>query len=317
MVALAALVSLVLAGVVVYFCGLILKYFSVWLELRAASIPFSWSEIFTLHFQHLPVATIGNSLKSLYKAGVQVSCHDLAVHQLSGGMLPRVCAAAIAVKKAGLSMGFKELAAIDLAGRDVLDAINTHVNPKVLSCPEGSSSGLIGIAKDGIQVSVKAKITVRTRLDNLVGNAGEQTVLARVGEGIVAAIGRAPSHHVLLEHPEIITQGILSKRLDANTCFEILSVDICDIDVMKNISAELRSYQAETDKRIAKAQAEERRSQAVAQHQEMKAKTIASSVKVEEAKKVLPLGVASGFGKPRLGKSRPWKMFGPHRLFWS
>lgn len=313
-----ALFFLLIFAAVLAFGGLIVRYFPIWLEMRAASVPFGWTSILAMHFQKLPIDQVANSLKSLHKAGVEVTARDLATHLLSGGMLTKVSAAAIAVKKAGLAFGFKELAAIDLAGRDVLDAINSHVNPKVLSCPEsGRGGGLTGVAKDGVQVSVKARITVRTRLDSLVGNAGESTVLARVGEGIVAAIGRAESHHELLEHPEIITNAILAKRLDENTCFEIVSVDICDIDILNNVAAELRSHQADTDKRIARAQAEERRAQAVAQQQEMRARTMNAEVKVEEAKKVLPQGIARAFARPRLGRSRPWRMFGPHRMFWS
>lgn len=298
------------------------RRFPLWLEAKATGLDVSFLSLLLIQLKGLSPDVIIGCLKVMRKAGLDVSCADLESHQLAGGHLDRLQDASIAVNKAGLHLTFRDMAAIDLAGRDIREAVDSHVNPKVLICPPQTARGsqeqntISGVARDGIRLAVKAKVTVRTRIDRLVGNAGEATVIARVGEGIVAAIGKAETHRAILERPEIISQAILARGLDSATCFEILSVDIADVDVLDNVAARLQTVRAETDKRIARARSEERRAAAVATHQEMQSRTVGMEVKVVEAKAELPLAVASACQDQNLGSPLPFRHLLPSPLRW-
>jgi uncharacterized protein YqfA (UPF0365 family) len=256
--------------------------------------------LFTLvgmRLRRVPPATIVNAHISAVKAGLQgVSINELEAHYLAGGNVVRVVNALISADKAGIALAYKQATAIDLAGRDVFEAVQVSVNPKVITTPK-----VAAMAKDGIQLLALARITVRANINRLVGGAGEETILARVGEGIVSTIGSAVSHKAVLENPDLISKTVLSKGLDAGTAFEILSIDIADVDVGKNIGAELQTDQAEADKRIAQAKAEERRALAVAMEQEFKAETQNQRAKVIAAEAQIPLAISEAFRKGNLG----------------
>ena len=230
------------------------------------------------------------------KAGLDVSVNQLEAHYLAGGNVDRVVDALIAAHRAQIPLPFERSAAIDLAGRDVLEAVQMSVNPKVIETPVVSA-----VAKNGIELRIKARVTVRANIDRLVGGAGEPTIIARVGEGIVTTVGSAESHTAVLESPDEISKTVLGKGLDAGTAFEILSIDIADVDVGRNIGAELMTDQAEADKRIAQAKAEERRAMAVAKEQEMKAYTQEMEAKVVEAQSEVPHAIAEAFRSGNLG----------------
>jgi uncharacterized protein YqfA (UPF0365 family) len=242
-----------------------------------------------------PAAVI-RPLIAATKAGITLTTRELEAHYLAGGQVDRVVKALISADKANLGMNFKQAAAIDLAGRDVLEAVRVSVNPKVLDTPR-----VAAMAKDGIQLIATARVTVRANINRLVGGAGEDTILARVGEGIVSTIGSALSHKAVLENPDNISKTVLAKGLDAGTAFEILSIDIADVDVGKNIGAELQTDQAEADKRIAQAKAEERRAMAVAVEQEMKARTQEMRAQVVQAEAQVPMAMAEAFRSGNLG----------------
>ena len=230
------------------------------------------------------------------KAGLNVSINKLEAHYLAGGNVDKVVNALIAAQRANIPLEFERAAAIDLAGRDVLVAVQMSVNPKVIETPL-----IAAIAKDGIELKAKARVTVRANIDRLVGGAGEQTIIARVGEGIVTTVGSAMDHKEVLENPDSISQTVLEKGLDAGTAFEILSIDIADIDVGRNIGAQLQTDQAEADKRIAQAKAEERRAMAVAREQEMKAAVQEMRAKVVEAEAEIPMAISSALREGKLG----------------
>ena len=242
-----------------------------------------------------PAAVVRPLIKAT-KAGLTLDTDILEGHYLAGGNVDRVVNALIAADKAGIALDFKKATAIDLAGRDVLEAVQVSVNPKVIQTPK-----VAAMAKDGIQLIALARVTVRANINRLVGGAGEETILARVGEGIVSTIGSAESHKAVLENPDNISKTVLAKGLDSGTAFEILSIDIADVDVGKNIGAELQTDQAEADKRIAQAKAEERRAAAVALEGEMKAKTQEMRAKVVEAEAQVPLALADAFRQGTLG----------------
>lgn len=298
------------------------RRFPLWLEAKATGLQVSFLSLLLIQLRGLSPENIVSCLKVMRKAGIDVEASDLESHQLAGGHLDRLQDATVAAHKAGLRLGFREMAAIDLAGRDIRDAIDSHVNPKVLICPPQTARGggeqntISGVAKDGIRLAVRAKVTVRTRIDKLVGNAGEATVVARVGEGIVTAIGQAQSHRNILERPELISQAILERGLDSATCFEILSVDIADVDVVDNIAARLTTARAEADKRIARARSEERRAAAVATRQEMQSRTVGMEAKVTQAQAELPLAVAQACNQENLGSPRPIRHLLPGTLRW-
>ncbi len=230
------------------------------------------------------------------KAGLDLTVGDLEAHYLAGGMVDRVVRALISADKANIELGFQQAAAIDLAGRDVFEAVQVSVNPKVVTTPR-----VAAMARDGIQLIAMARVTVRANINRLVGGAGEETILARVGEGIVSSIGSADSHKAVLENPDSISKTVLARGLDSGTAFEILSIDIADVDVGKNIGAELQTDQAEADKRVAQARAEERRAMAVATEQEMRAKVQEMRAQVVEAEAEVPRAMASAFRDGNLG----------------
>jgi uncharacterized protein YqfA (UPF0365 family) len=238
-----------------------------------------------------------------HKAGLEISTDRLEAHYLAGGNVLLVVQALIAADKANISLPFERACAIDLAGRNILEAVQMSVRPKVIDAPDPTKgkATVAAVAMDGIQLSAKAKVTVRTNLDRLVGGAGEETIIARVGEGIVTTIGSAETHKKVLENPDTISQKVLSKGLDSGTAFEILSIDIADVDVGENIGARLQAKQAEADLQIAKAKAEERRAMAVAQEQEMKARVQEMRAKVVLAEAEVPLAMAEAFRKGHLG----------------
>ena len=306
------LVALLVAGV------LLASFLPLWIQAKATAIPVSLLDMACMRLRRVDPGLVVNTLVSLTKAGIPVQRAELEAQILSGGHLERVGEALISAHKAGLNVSFHQLAAIDLAGRDVLSAVNHRVNPRVLVCPPPNSklSVISGVCQDGVRLGVRARITVRTNLERLVGGAGEETVLARVGEGIVGAIGRAASHKEILSSPETITGHLLDRGLDSGTCFEILSVDIAGVDVMDNVGARLQSFQAETDKKIAQARAEIRRAAAVAVQQEMRAETLKSQSNVVMATATLPLASASAFRESNIGVPRPWSAPRPGRLPW-
>jgi uncharacterized protein YqfA (UPF0365 family) len=269
---------------------------------------FSGAKVGLVRIVLMPIRKINNSLivnNYIFarKAGLSMSVEDLETHFLAQGNVNRVVRAMVAANKANIELDFKKAAAIDLAGRDLLDAINTSVNPKVIDVPKrGTEKATIdAVAKDGIQLRVRARVTVCTFLPRLIGGATEDTVIARVGEGIVSAIGSAGSHKAVLENPDMISKAVLAKQLDAGTAFEILSIDIADVDVGDNIGAKLQTDQAEADKRVAQAEAEKRRAMAVAAEQEMKARVIENRAKVVLAEAEVPLAMAEAFRSGHMG----------------
>ncbi len=268
----------------------------LWISAWAAGVRVPLITLIAMRLRRVPPARIIYPLIKATKAGLEVPLEKLEAHYLAGGNVDRVVDALIAAQKAGIDLSFDRAAAIDLAGRDVLEAVQVSVNPKVIETPR-----IAAVAKDGIQLIAVARITVRANIDRLVGGAGEETIIARVGEGIVTTIGSAASHKDVLENPDLISKVVLDKGLDAGTAFEILSVDIADVDVGKNIGAQLQIDQAEADKKIAQAQAEKRRAMAVAAEQEMRAKVEEMRAKLVEAQAQVPLALAEALKAGRLG----------------
>jgi uncharacterized protein YqfA (UPF0365 family) len=268
----------------------------LWMEAVFAGVRVGLGDLIGMRLRKVNPAAVIRPLIAATKAGITLTTRELEAHYLAGGKVDRVVKALISADKANLGMNFKQAAAIDLAGRDVLEAVRVSVNPKVLDTPR-----VAAMAKDGIQLIATARVTVRANINRLVGGAGEDTILARVGEGIVSTIGSALSHKAVLENPDNISKTVLAKGLDAGTAFEILSIDIADVDVGKNIGAELQTDQAEADKRIAQAKAEERRAMAVAVEQEMKAKTQEMRAHVVQAEAQVPMAMAEAFRSGNLG----------------
>ena len=271
--------------------------FMLWINAVVSGVHISLIQLFLMRIRKVPPAKIVNCMIEAHKAGLtDVKRDGLEAHYLAGGHIERVVHALVSASKAGIALPFQMATAIDLAGRDVFEAVQMSVNPKVIDTPP-----VTAVAKDGIQLIAKARVTVRANIKQLVGGAGEDTILARVGEGIVSSIGSAESHKQVLENPDSISKLVLSKGLDDGTAFEILSIDIADIDVGKNIGAQLQMDQAEADKNIAQAKAEERRSMAVASEQEMKAKAQEARAKVIEAEALVPQAMAEAFRNGNLG----------------
>ncbi len=268
----------------------------LWISAWAAGVRVPLITLIAMRLRRVPPAKIIYPLIKATKAGIELPLEKLEAHYLAGGNVDRVVDALIAAQKAGIDLTFDRAAAIDLAGRDVLEAVQVSVNPKVIETPR-----IAAVAKDGIQLIAVARITVRANIDRLVGGAGEETIIARVGEGIVTTIGSAESHKDVLENPDRISKVVLDKGLDAGTAFEILSVDIAAVDVGKNIGAQLQIDQAEADKKIAQAQAEKRRAMAVAAEQEMRAKVEEMRAKLVEAQAQVPLALAEALKAGRLG----------------
>jgi uncharacterized protein YqfA (UPF0365 family) len=268
----------------------------LWVQALVSGARVGLIAIVFMRFRKVPPKLIVNVKIMAVKAGLDISTNDLESHFLAGGDVMRVAQALIAADKASIELNFNRAVAIDLAGRNVLEAVQMSVNPKVIETPL-----VAAMAKDGIQLKAIARVTVRANIDRLVGGAGEETVLARVGEGIVTTIGSADSHKNVLENPDMISKRVLEKGLDAGTAYEILSIDIADVDVGKNIGAELETDRAEADKKIAQAKAEERRAMAFAVEQEMKARVQEMRAKVVEAEAQVPLAMAEAFKKGNLG----------------
>lgn len=268
----------------------------LWIRAAASGVRVSFMTLFGMGFRKVSPSRIVDPLITATKAGLQLNINELEAHYLSGGNVARVVNALISADKAGIPLTFKQATAIDLAGRDVLEAVQVSVNPKVITTPK-----VAAMAKDGIQLLGVARVTVRANVNRLVGGAGEETILARVGEGIVSTIGAAASHKAVLENPDMISKSVLAKGLDAGTAFEILSIDIADVDVGKNIGAELQTDQAEADKRIAQAKAEERRALAVAMEQEFIAEAQNQRAKLIAAEAAIPLAMAEAFRSGNLG----------------
>ncbi|WML59692.1 flotillin-like protein FloA [Neobacillus sp. PS2-9] len=280
------------------FLGILLSFVPVmlWISALAAGVRISIFTLVGMRLRRVTPSRVVNPLIKAHKAGLNVSTNQLESHYLAGGNVDRVVNALIAAHRANIELSFERCAAIDLAGRDVLEAVQMSVNPKVIETPF-----IAGVAMNGIEVKAKARITVRANIERLVGGAGEETVVARVGEGVVSTIGSSDSHSKVLENPDLISQTVLSKGLDAGTAFEILSIDIADVDIGKNIGAELQTEQAEADKKIAQAKAEERRAMAVALEQEMKAKVQEMRAKVVEAEAEVPLAMAEALKSGNIG----------------
>ena len=276
---------------------------TLWFQALISGVKISLVQLVLMRWRKVPPGTIVMAMITGTKAGLKLEANELEAHYLAKGNVPNVVNALISADKANIALNFNMAAAIDLAGRDVFQAVQMSVNPKVINTPP-----VTAVAKDGIQLIAKARVTVRANIKQLVGGAGEETVLARVGEGIVSSIGSAESHKSVLENPDSISKLVLSKGLDAGTAFEILSIDIADIDIGKNIGAVLQIDQANADKNIAQARAEERRAMAVALEQEMKAKAQEARAKVIEAETEIPLAMAEAFRSGNLGVMDYYKM---------
>jgi len=275
----------------------------LWITAQFTKVSVSIGDLIGMRIRKVPPSIIVNSLITATKAGLSVSSNDLETHYLAGGNVPSVIKALISADKANINLAFKQATAIDLAGREVFEAVQISVNPKVITTPK-----VAAVAQDGIQLMAIARVTVRANIQQLVGGAGEDTILARVGEGIVTSIGSASSHQEVLENPDKISKLVLQRGLDAGTAFEILSIDIADIDVGANIGATLQTDQAQADLKVAEAKAEERRAMAVANEQEMKAKSQEARAKVIEAEAEVPLALAEAFRSGNLGVMDYYKM---------
>ena len=276
----------------------------LWISARVSGVRISLIQLFLMRIRKVPPQVIVRAMIEAHKAGLKTITRDeLEAHYLAGGHVERVVHALVSASKANIDLGFQMATAIDLAGRDVFEAVQMSVNPKVIDTPP-----VTAVAKDGIQLIAKARVTVRANIRQLVGGAGEDTILARVGEGIVSSIGSSESHKQVLENPDSISKLVLKKGLDSGTAFEILSIDIADIDIGKNIGATLQMDQAQADKNIAQAKAEERRAMAIALEQEMKAKAQEARAKVIEAEAEVPRAMAEAFRSGNLGIMDYYKM---------
>ncbi|GAA4078975.1 flotillin-like protein FloA [Amphibacillus indicireducens] len=292
------LIPILIIGLIVIAIIVILTFIPValWISALAAGVKVGIFTLIGMRLRRVVPSRVINPLIKAHKAGVEVTTNQLESHYLAGGNVDRVVNALIAAQRANINLSFERGAAIDLAGRDVLEAVQMSVNPKVIETPFIS-----GIAMDGIEVKAKARITVRANIDRLVGGAGEDTIIARVGEGVVSTIGSSNTHSKVLENPDSISHNVLNRGLDSGTAFEILSIDIADVDIGKNIGAMLQTDQAEADKNIAQAKAEERRAMAVAQEQEMVARVEEMRAKVVEAEADVPLALAEALRSGNMG----------------
>ena len=294
------IVVFLVVGVV--FGWLLFSYIPVrlWIAAWAAGVPIGLRSLVGMRLRRVPPRIIVEPQINATKAGLHLDIAELEAHYLAGGQVNRLVQALIAADKAGIDLQFRQAAAIDLAGRNVREAVQVSVTPKVINTPM-----VTAMAKDGIQLIATARVTVRANIQRLVGGAGEETILARVGEGIVSTIGASESHKAVLESPETISKTVLAKGLDTGTAYEILSIDIADVNVGKNIGAELQTDQAEADKRVAQAKAEQRRAMAVAQEQEMTARVQEMKAKVVEAEAEVPLAMADALRSGNLGTLPP------------
>ena len=296
--------GLVLGLVALMMLLLILNYGQLWFQAYWSKAPVTFLELLGMSLRKVNARTIVQANIMATQAGIgrDVSVRRLEAHYLAGGDVPRVIRALIAAHRADLDLDFDRACAIDLAGRDVLDAVQTSVNPKVIDCPDSASgkTTLSAVAKNGVELKIRARVTVRTNLKQLIGGATEETIIARVGEGIITSIGSAESHFEVMEHPDQISKAVLHRGLDAQTAFQIVSIDIADIDVGENIGARLQADQAEADTRVARAKAEERRSFAIAREQEMKASTAENRARVLQAEALVPKAMGAAFRAGRM-----------------
>ncbi|MFD0958635.1 flotillin-like protein FloA [Paenibacillus chungangensis] len=293
------IIMIVVVGIlVVIVLSVFLSFFPImlWISALASGVRISIITLVAMRLRRVVPSRIVNPMIKATKAGLGLTINQLESHFLAGGNVDRVVNSLIAAQRANIPLLFERAAAIDLAGRDVLQAVQMSVNPRVIETPI-----VAAVASDGIEVKVKARVTVRANIDRLVGGAGEETIIARVGEGIVTTVGSSRSHKDVLENPDLISRTVLGKGLDAGTAFEILSIDIADVDVGKNIGAYLQTEQAEADKKIAQAKAEERRAMAVAQEQENKAKVVEMEARVVESESQVPLAMAEALRSGKLG----------------
>ncbi|MFD2246586.1 flotillin-like protein FloA [Pontibacter ruber] len=294
---------LIAGGIILLLIFLYFVPISLWITALFSGVRVGLLELVFMRIRKVPPSLIVNSMINATKAGIDVTTNDLETHYLAGGNVPNVIKALISADKANIPLSFKQATAIDLAGRNVFEAVTTSVNPKVINTPN-----VAAVAQDGIQLIAKARVTVRANIMQLVGGAGEETILARVGEGIVTSIGSSASHKVVLENPDIISKLVLQKGLDAGTAYEILSIDIADVDVGENIGAKLQIDQANADLKVAEAKAEERRAMAVAVEQEMKAKAQEARASVIAAEVEIPQAISAAFRSGNLGIMDYYKM---------
>ncbi|HIY76903.1 MAG TPA: flotillin-like protein FloA [Candidatus Sphingobacterium stercorigallinarum] len=297
------LVLLITGGVIAIFLLLYLLPVNLWFTAQLSNVKISLLNLVLMRLRKVSPALVTNAMITSTKAGLKISTNEIETHYLAGGNVNKVIKALISADKANIPLDFKLATAIDLAGRDVFDAVQLSVNPQVINTPP-----VAAVAKDGIQLIAKARVTVRANINQLVGGAGEETILARVGEGIVTTIGSSSNHKEVLENPDRISKTVLSKGLDSGTAFEILSIDIADIDIGENVGAKLQTDQAEADLKVANARAEERRAMAVATEQEMRAKAQEAKAKVIEAESEVPLALAEAFKNGNLGIMDYYKM---------
>ncbi|PRD54382.1 flotillin-like protein FloA [Sphingobacterium gobiense] len=298
-----SLILIVVGGVIAFFLLLYLLPVNLWFTAQLSNVRISLLNLVLMRLRKVPPSLVTNAMITSTKAGLRISTNEIETHYLAGGNVNKVIKALISADKANIPLDFKLATAIDLAGRDVFDAVQLSVNPQVINTPP-----VAAVAKDGIQLIAKARVTVRANINQLVGGAGEETILARVGEGIVTTIGSSINHKETLENPDRISKTVLSKGLDSGTAFEILSIDIADIDIGDNVGAKLQIDQAEADLKVANARAEERRAMAVATEQEMRAKTQEAKAKVIEAESQVPLAMAEAFRSGNLGIMDYYKM---------
>lgn len=293
----------IVGAIILLFLFLYFVPVNLWITAIFSGVRISILNLILMRLRKVPPSIVVNALINSTKAGLIISTNEIETHYLAGGHVNNVIKALISADKANIPLTFKMATAIDLAGRDVWEAVQLSVNPRVIDTPPVSA-----VAKNGIQLIVRARVTVRTNISQLVGGAGEETVLARVGEGIVTTIGSAHDHKTVLENPDMISKTVLAKGLDAGTAFEILSIDVADIDVAENIGAKLQTEQAAADLKVAQAMAEERRAAAVATEQEMRAKAQEARAKVIEAEAQIPLAIAESFRSGNLGIMDYYKM---------
>ncbi|MFQ3213158.1 MAG: hypothetical protein ACJAT1_002404 [Marivirga sp.] len=298
-----SLIFIIIAAIVLFFVFMYFVPVNLWITAIFSGVKVGLFELVFMRIRKVPPRIIVESMITATKAGLEVTTNELETHFLAGGNVPTVIKALISADKANITLGFKQATAIDLAGRDVFEAVQISVNPKVITTPK-----VAAVAADGIQLIAIARVTVRANIQQLVGGAGEDTILARVGEGIVTSIGSAKSHKNVLENPDKISKLVLERGLDAGTAFEILSIDIADIDVGANIGAKLQTDQASADLKVAEAKAEERRAMAVAEEQEMRAKAQEARAKVIEAEAQVPQAIAESFRNGNLGVMDYYRM---------
>ncbi len=297
------LVLIIIGAVIAIFFLLYLLPVNLWFTAQLSNVKISLLNLVLMRLRKVSPALVTNAMITSTKAGLKITSNEIETHYLAGGNVNKVIKALISADKANIPLDFKLATAIDLAGRDVFDAVQLSVNPQVINTPP-----VAAVAKDGIQLIAKARVTVRANINQLVGGAGEETILARVGEGIVTTIGSSTNHKEVLENPDRISKTVLSKGLDSGTAFEILSIDIADIDIGENVGAKLQTDQAEADLKVANARAEERRAMAVATEQEMRAKAQEAKAKVIEAESQVPLAMAEAFRNGNLGIMDYYKM---------